>query len=109
MFRPPSGDAGARLAPHGTRQGDIAYVTLEVVDSARTRSFYGAVLGWHFTPGRVDDGWQVDDVRPGTGLSGGHDAAVAVPMYLVDDIEAAVGRSVPPAARPPTPSASPTG
>jgi len=92
VFRPPSDDAGGRLAPHGTRQGDIAYVTLEVVDSARTRSFYGEVLGWHFTPGRVDDGWQVDDVRPGMGLSGGHRRAVSVPMYLVDDIAAAVGR-----------------
>ena len=92
VFRPGSGDAGPRLAPHGTRQGDLAYVTLEVVDSARTRSFYGSVLGWHVTAGRVDDGWQVDDVRPGTGVSGGHSQAVAVPMYLVDDIVAAVGR-----------------
>ncbi len=92
VFRPPSGDAGPRLAPHGTRQGDVAYVTIEVVDSARTRSFYGEVLGWRFTPGRVDDGWQVDDVRPGVGLSGSHEQAVTVPMYLVDDIAAAVGR-----------------
>jgi len=92
VFRPPSGGPGPRLAPHGTHQGDLAYVTLEVGDSARTRAFYGAVLGWRFTPGRVDDGWQVDDVRPGTGLHGGHESARAVPMYLVDDIAAAVAR-----------------
>ncbi len=91
VFRPPPGPA-PRLAPHGTRQGDVAYVTLEVGDSSRTRAFYGAVLGWRFTPGRVDDGWQVDGVRPGTGLHGGHRRATAVPMYLVDDIGSAVER-----------------
>ena len=50
------------------------------------------MLGWTFTPGRVDDGWQVDDARPMTGLHGGHDHATGVPMYLVDDIGSAVGR-----------------
>ncbi len=92
VFRPPAGGPGPRLAPHGTRQGDLAYLTLEVVDSSRSRTFYGAVLGWEMRPGRVDDGWQVDGVRPGTGISGGHDGATAVPMYLVDDIGAAVAR-----------------
>jgi predicted enzyme related to lactoylglutathione lyase len=92
VFRPPGGRPGPRLDEHGTRQGDVAYITLEVVDSARTRAFYGAVLGWHASPGRVDDGWQVDDVRPGTGLHGGHDLATAVPLYRVEDIESAVRR-----------------
>jgi predicted enzyme related to lactoylglutathione lyase len=92
VFRPPSGEPGPRLAPHGTRQGDVAYISLEVADSSRTRAFYGAVLGWQVTPGRVEDGWQVDDVRPGTGISGGHASATAVPLYLVDDIEGAVER-----------------
>ncbi len=92
VFRPPSGDPGPRLAQHGTRQGDVAYISLEVADSAKTRAFYGAVLGWQVTPGRVEDGWQVEDVRPGTGISGGHAVATAVPLYLVDDIDAAVER-----------------
>jgi predicted enzyme related to lactoylglutathione lyase len=92
VFRPPLGDPLPRLAEHGTRPGDVAYITLEVGDSSRTRSFYSSVLGWRFTPGRVDDGWQVDDVRPGTGLHGGQTPAVAVPMYLVDDIGSAVER-----------------
>jgi predicted enzyme related to lactoylglutathione lyase len=92
VFLPPGGERGPRLAPNGTRPGDLSYVTLEVGDSARTRAFYGAVLGWRFTPGRVDDGWQVDDARPMTGLHGGHDRATGVPMYLVDDITAAVRR-----------------
>lgn len=92
VFRPPAGDPAPRLAPHGTRHGDVAYITLEVVDSSLARDFYGAVLGWRFTRGRVDDGWQVDDVRPGTGLHGGQSPTVGVPMYLVDDIGSAVER-----------------
>jgi len=92
VFRPPGGEPGPRLAQHGTHQGDLAYVALEVGDSSRTRAFYGSVLGWRFSPGRVDDGWQVDDVRPGTGISGGHASATVVPMYLVDDIGSAVQR-----------------
>jgi predicted enzyme related to lactoylglutathione lyase len=79
-----------RPAPHGRRAGDLAYLTLEVVDSARARAFYGAVLGWTFTPGRVADGWQVEGTAPMVGLSGGHDRVRAVPMWRVDDIERAV-------------------
>ncbi len=90
MFTPPRGERAARLTANGELPGDVAYITLEVPDSARTRAFYGAVLGWRFTPGRVADGWGVEDVRPMTGLHGGHERATAVPMYRVDDISAAV-------------------
>jgi predicted enzyme related to lactoylglutathione lyase len=79
-----------RPPAHGRRQGDLAYLTLEVVDSAQARAFYGAVLGWTVTPGRVADGWQVDDTAPMIGLSGGHERASAVPMWRVDDIARAV-------------------
>ena len=93
VFRPLSGGPGPRLAEHGTHQGELAYISLEVPDSSKTScAFYGTVLGWRVTPGSVDDGFQVDDVRPGTGIHGGHDRATALPMYLVDDIEAAVAR-----------------
>ncbi|MFL6077604.1 MAG: VOC family protein [Mycobacteriales bacterium] len=90
-----SGDVTA--APTGgARPGDLTYVTLGVPDSARARAFYGVVLGWEFTPGRVEDGWTVKrdgaDVHPMVGLWGGAErkAATAVPMYLVEDIDAAV-------------------
>jgi uncharacterized glyoxalase superfamily protein PhnB len=76
--------------------GEIAYLTILVPDSGRARAFFGAVLGWRFTPGRVQDGWSVniggDEVRPMTGMAGGHDVPTVVPMYAVDDIDAAVGR-----------------
>jgi predicted enzyme related to lactoylglutathione lyase len=93
VFEPPDGVDRDRLgAAHGTRDGDLAYVTMEVPDSARTRSFYGSVLGWRFAPGRVEDGWQVDDVVPMTGLQGGHSLATTVPLYRTGDIHAAVDR-----------------
>lgn len=83
---------GIRPAPNGTRQGDLSYLTVEVVESARARNFYGAVLGWRFSPGRIEDGWQIADTVPMAGLSGGHPQATAVPMWLVDDIAGAVRR-----------------
>ncbi len=72
------------------RRGDLVYVTMEVVDSSRARAFYAHVLGWRYSSGPVADGWQVDDVQPMVGLSGGHEQATTVPMYVVDDIEDAV-------------------
>lgn len=91
VFQPPGGTRRDAAPPlHGLRHGDVAYVTMEVTDSARARAFYGAVLDWRFTPGRVDDGWQVEDVAPMVGLAGGRAPATTVPMYRVDDAAAAV-------------------
>ena len=87
VFEPPGGVAhGDPVLPNGAAHGDLAYVTMEVRDSAKTRAFYGSVLGWSFTPGRVDDGWGAEGVVPMVGISGGHDEATNVPMYRVDDI-----------------------
>ena len=76
----------------GGQETEVAYLTMEVVDSAKARAFYGAVLGWRFSAGRVPDGWNVEGVTPMSGLSGGHRQATTVPMYRVDDIAAAVKR-----------------
>ena len=92
LYAARAGEAGQRLTPTGEHAGDLAYLTLEVEDSARARAFYGAVLGWRLTPGRVQDGWNVADVAPMAGLRGGQSRASVVPMYRVDDIEAAVER-----------------
>ena len=72
----------------GARPGDLAYVTLEVADAAQARAFYGGILGWRFTPGRVPDGWNVEDVSPMVGMHGGHQQSAGVPMYRVDDVVA---------------------
>lgn len=96
IFEPPGGAASRTAASASpstpAAHGDVAYVTMEVVDSAKARSFYGSVLGWDFVPGHVPDGWQVVDVAPMVGMSGGHDVATNVPMYQVDDIESAVAK-----------------
>ncbi len=89
----PVADASVDLRPiNGLGHGDLCYTTIETVDSGRIRAFYGSVLGWTFTEGRVDDGWQVDDAAPMVGMQGGHTEVTVVPMYRVDDIESAVAR-----------------
>ncbi len=92
VYQPPADAPGERPPANGARAGDVAYVTLEVVDSTRARDFYGAVLGWRFSPGRVEDGWGVEGIVPMTGMSGGNGAANSIPMWRVDDIDAAVAR-----------------
>lgn len=71
---------------------NLAYVTYEVTESASFRDFYGRALGSTFEPGRVADGWQVQDAHPMSGAAGGSPRRVTVPMWTVEDIDAAVTR-----------------
>ena len=74
------------------RQGDVGYVTIGVRDAERAKDLFEAVLGWRFQPGSVDQGWQVADARPDTGLWGGRDGdeVGATLCFRVDDITTAV-------------------
>ncbi len=81
-----------RPATNGERHGDVAYITVHVGDSAGARAFYGRLLHWDFQPGRVEDGWQLPDVAPMTGMHGGWERPHVAPMYRVDDIGEAIGR-----------------
>jgi predicted enzyme related to lactoylglutathione lyase len=92
LLEVPGGATGGDRTAVGAGNGDLAYVTIEVVDSARARAFFGSVLGWRFSPGHAADGWAVEDVVPMTGMAGGHDRPTVVPMYRVDDIAVAVER-----------------
>jgi predicted enzyme related to lactoylglutathione lyase len=92
VFAPPFDDPGSRPPLNGSGHGDLSYVTMLVGDSADTRAFYNAVLGWEFTPGRVDDGWEINGIVPMTGLAGGSDDPGVLPMWRVDDIADAVSR-----------------
>lgn len=87
----PVGDE-PRPTLNGTGPGELSYVTFEVSDSAAFREFYGRVLGWTFEPGRVDDGWVPTSVHPMSGIAGGNDHQVTVPMWTVTDVDAAVAR-----------------
>ena len=81
-----------RPEQHPRTRGAMTYLTVYTPDSARLRDFYGSVLDWTLHAGRIKDGWEVDDVRPQVGIAGGADRSVAVPMWVTDDVEAAVGR-----------------
>ncbi|HEV7450911.1 MAG TPA: hypothetical protein VGO16_05905 [Pseudonocardiaceae bacterium] len=70
------------------RHDDLAYLTHDVEDTERARAFYGAVLGWTFVPGRVEDGWQIEGTYPPAGMHGGADQAGIEPAYQVDDLTA---------------------
>ncbi len=92
IVQSPAGTVHGPRPPTGRHAGELAYITMEMVDSARARAFYGSVLGWRFSPGRSPDGWGVDEVVPMVGMIGGQERATTVPMYRVDDITAAVAR-----------------
>ena len=88
------GPAGPAADVTGT--GALTYVSVHVPDEARARAFYGTVLGWRFFPGARPGTWHVrtdgadgPDAAPTIGLSGGHPASVAVPMFTVADIRTA--------------------
>ncbi len=89
---PPQDEAAGDPPMHGVRAGDVAYLTMETPDSGAARAFYAAVLGWEFSGGRQSDGWNVEGAAPMTGLGGGASAPGVRPMYLVDDMDAAIGR-----------------
>lgn len=74
---------------NGRSHGDFGYLTLEVASVDLAEAFYGALLGWTFLPGSVEDGRHVEGVRPMCGLWQGDQPGV-IPAYRVDDIEAAV-------------------
>ncbi|WP_310781818.1 VOC family protein [Mycobacterium sp. Z3061] len=90
VFEPAAGRERPQL--NGSGPGELAYVTYDVTESAGFRDFYGRVLGWTFEPGRVADGWQVRDAHPMSGAAGGSPRRTTVPMWTVDDIDAAVAR-----------------
>ncbi|MBP1819546.1 VOC family protein [Mycobacterium sp. OAE908] len=90
VFQPRAGEP--RPALNGAGPGELSYITYEVPDSAAFRSFYSGVLFWTFEPGRIDDGWGVQQTHPMAGVAGGSATAVTVPMWTVEDIDAAVAR-----------------
>ncbi len=90
VFQPGAGTARPEL--NGSGPGEVSYITYEVPDSTAFRSFYSGLLFWTFEAGRIDDGWQVQGTHPMAGVAGGATNAVTVPMWTVEDIDAAVAR-----------------
>jgi len=90
VFQPAPGTARPEL--NGSGPGELSYITYEVTDSSAFRAFYSRVLFWTFEPGRINDGWQVEQTHPMAGVAGGSTQQVTVPMWTVEDVEAAVAR-----------------
>ncbi|WP_309111897.1 VOC family protein [Saccharothrix sp.] len=84
------------VSPQSTERvphGHVGYYTLTVPDDEAAKRFYGAVLGWTFTRGRVEHGWGIEGAGlPMSGLWGGQARAGWKLMYAVDDLEAALAR-----------------
>jgi predicted enzyme related to lactoylglutathione lyase len=88
---PPMSSSMTTRARNGFRHGDVSYITLGVPDLARAQAFYGAALGWRFTPGRSEHGAQVEEVVPMIGVTDAPDSVRGTVLaYRVDDIGAAV-------------------
>jgi predicted enzyme related to lactoylglutathione lyase len=90
VYRPSRGTRRPGL--NGAGPGELSYVTYEVSDSRSFREFYGAVLGWTFEPGRIQDGWQVSATHPMAGVAGSSAETTTVPMWAVTDIDDAAAR-----------------
>lgn len=84
-------DGPTQAGGDGPHEGDVGYLSLGVADLSDAQAFYGAVLGWRFSPGDNPQGVQVEGVAPMTGLWGGGWLG-ARPSYRVDDIHDAVAK-----------------
>jgi predicted enzyme related to lactoylglutathione lyase len=90
VFQPSPGTARPEL--NGAGPGELSYITYEVADSTAFKAFYSRFLFWSFEPGRVNDGWQIQQTHPMAGVAGGGSAHVTVPMWNVADVDVAVAR-----------------
>ncbi|HKV21908.1 MAG TPA: VOC family protein, partial [Mycobacterium sp.] len=90
VFQPNPGQP--RPALNGSGPGELSYITYQVPDSSAFKAFYSGILFWTFEPGRIEDGWQVLETHPMAGVAGGSAQSVTVPMWTVEDVDAAVAR-----------------
>jgi uncharacterized glyoxalase superfamily protein PhnB len=82
-------DTAAQPVKHGA----AGYFTFQVPDDAAAKDFYGAVLGWQFSPGTVEGGWGIEGTGLQGGLWGGPGRQVGWKlMYAVDDLQSALAR-----------------
>lgn len=77
--------------PRG-RQGDVGYQTLYVPDVEQAKAFFATVLGWGYTGGAAEGGWEATGVVPMTGLAGGAERPEVQLCFQVDDARAAIER-----------------
>lgn len=75
------------------RHGQGGYFTFTAPDDEAAKTFYGAVFGWQFAPGRAERTWSAEGPGlVGSGICGGQSYAGWKVMYAVDDLAAALAR-----------------
>jgi uncharacterized glyoxalase superfamily protein PhnB len=98
-FRDPFGQrwlvaqAAPRAGTEPVRHGQAGYFTFQVPAAEPAKAFYGAVLGWQFSPGNVEGGWGIEGSGLQGGLWGGPGRQIGWKlMYAVDDLPSALER-----------------
>lgn len=76
----------------GRRVGDVAYLTLDVPNGTRARSFYEQVFGWTCEVGHVPDSFHISSITPPSGIHGGQETPQFRVYFRVDDIDAVAAR-----------------
>ena len=70
---------------------ELVYFVVSAPDAERIKAFFGPLLGWDFTEGRVPGGFNIEGSTPHGGVFGGAAASPGIGVYFsVDDLEAAV-------------------
>ncbi|HEX8743292.1 MAG TPA: VOC family protein [Thermoleophilaceae bacterium] len=72
--------------------GDLVYFVVPAADADRAKAFFGALLGWEFSPGNVPGGFNIEGPSPPGGLFSGGEGTRPLPYFQVDDIAASVAR-----------------
>jgi uncharacterized glyoxalase superfamily protein PhnB len=76
----------------GRRFGDVGYLTLEVPDGNRARTFYERVFGWSTDASGEPGSFHISSITPPSGIHGGPETPEFKVYFRVDDIEAAAAR-----------------
>ena len=72
--------------------GELGFFEIGVGDTERARVFYEGLFGWKFEPGPSGNGFVIRTPNVAGGMHGGDPGAAPYAFFVVDDMEAAVGR-----------------
>lgn len=73
--------------------GEPIYFEIGVEDTERARRFFSEVLGWTYSPGAVEDGWNVTTASMAGGIHGGAPGEGVRLYFDVPDLDAAVEKA----------------
>jgi predicted enzyme related to lactoylglutathione lyase len=74
------------------KSGDVCYFVMPVGNAQRAQRFYGELLGWNFSPGNVEGGFNIEGSTPPGGIHESGDEGGPELYFMVDDLDAAAQR-----------------